>query len=36
MKGKKVPGNYMLAPVADWFVDRDVWGLSHIVRVKAK
>ncbi len=36
MRGKKVPGNYMLAPVADWFVDRDVWGLSHIVRVKAE
>jgi hypothetical protein len=24
---------YTLAPVADFFVDRDVWGLSHVVHV---
>ena len=29
--GKKPTGNYMLAPVDDYFVDRDVWGLTHIV-----
>ena len=34
MRGKGVPGGQMIAPVADWFVDRDVWGLTHIVRVK--
>jgi hypothetical protein len=24
-------GKYMLAPIADYFVDRDVWGLTHVV-----
>ena len=28
----KAPENgLMLGPVRDYFVDRDVWGLSHIV-----
>lgn len=31
MDGKKATGNLMLAPVADYFVDRDVWGLTHVV-----
>ncbi len=29
--GKKATGGIMLAPVDDYFVDRDVWGLTHIV-----
>ncbi|MCU0822796.1 MAG: hypothetical protein MUC95_10070, partial [Spirochaetes bacterium] len=29
--GRPAPGGYTLAPVEDYFVDRDVWGLSHIV-----
>lgn len=29
--GKSATGKYMLAPVDDYFVDRDVWGLTHIV-----
>jgi hypothetical protein len=29
--GKDPRGGYMLAPVKDFFVDRDVWGLSHII-----
>ncbi len=29
--GKKASGGIMLAPVDDYFVDRDVWGLTHIV-----
>ncbi len=31
MDGKTPQGGLMLGPVADYFVDRDVWGLSHIV-----
>ncbi len=31
LDGKKPSGGYMLGPVKDYFVDRDVWGLSHIV-----
>ncbi|MBN2430654.1 MAG: hypothetical protein JXQ27_04230 [Acidobacteria bacterium] len=27
---------YTLAPTADFFVDRDVWGLSHVVHVTAE
>lgn len=34
MDGKPAPGGYMLAPLRDYFVDRDVWGLSHIVLVE--
>ncbi|TAL33033.1 MAG: hypothetical protein EPN93_15325 [Spirochaetes bacterium] len=29
--GTALPDGPMLGPVADYFVDRDVWGLSHIV-----
>ncbi|MBN2040378.1 MAG: hypothetical protein JW864_10070 [Spirochaetes bacterium] len=29
--GKKVSSGYMLAPVKDYFVDRDIWGLTHVV-----
>ncbi len=29
--GKASPNGPMLGPVKDYFVDRDVWGLSHIV-----
>ncbi len=32
--GRKPTGNYMLAPVADYFVDRDVWGLTHVVIIR--
>lgn len=31
LDGKEAHGGYMLAPVKDYFVDRDVWGLSHVV-----
>jgi hypothetical protein len=31
LDGKKPAGGYTLGPVKDYFVDRDVWGLSHIV-----
>ncbi len=31
LDGKRPPGGIMLAPVDDYFVDRDVWGLTHIV-----
>lgn len=31
LDGKKSPSGPMLGPVADYYVDRDVWGLSHIV-----
>jgi len=31
MNGKAVRGGLMLAPVEDYFIDRAVWGLSHIV-----
>jgi hypothetical protein len=34
LNGKKPVGNNMLAPVKDYFVDRDVWGLSHIVLIR--
>ncbi len=34
MDGKKPTGNYMLTPVDDYFVDRDVWGLTHVVIIK--
>lgn len=32
--GKKPTGKYMLAPVDDYFVDRDVWGLTHVVIIR--
>ncbi len=35
VNGKKQPGGPMLGPVADYFVDRDIWGLSHIVMLDA-
>jgi hypothetical protein len=34
LNGKKPAGNNMLATVKDYFVDRDVWGLSHIVLIQ--
>jgi len=34
--GKKPSGNNMLAPADDYFVDRDIWGLSHIAVIKAR
>lgn len=34
LNGKKPTGNNMLATVKDYFVDRDVWGLSHIVLIQ--
>jgi hypothetical protein len=33
LDGKKPIGNIMLATIDDFFVDRDVWGLSHIARI---
>ena len=33
LNGKKPVGNNMLAPVDDYFVDRNVWGLTHIVLI---
>ena len=32
----KRSSDYMLAPSADYFVDRDVWGLSHVVILKLR
>ena len=29
--GKDAFSGFMLAPIRDYFVDRDVWGLSHII-----
>ncbi len=34
LDGKKPTGTYMLAPVDDYFVDRDVWGLTHVVIIR--
>ncbi|MBP7737573.1 MAG: hypothetical protein KA369_16450 [Spirochaetes bacterium] len=34
LDGKKTTGTYMLAPVDDYFVDRDVWGLTHVVIIR--
>jgi hypothetical protein len=34
MNGEKPSGGLTLGPVRDYFVDRDVWGLSHIVQLK--
>ncbi|HON77641.1 MAG TPA: hypothetical protein PK544_04060 [Spirochaetota bacterium] len=31
LNGKRLPNGPMLGPIKDYFVDRDVWGLSHIV-----
>jgi len=36
MDGKAATGRYMLAPVNDYFVDPDVWGLTHVVMLDAK
>jgi len=34
--GKKPSGSNMLAPVSDYFVDRNIWGLSHVVYLEHK
>ena len=34
MDGEPPHGGFMLGPVRDYFIDRDVWGLSHIVQLK--
>jgi len=34
LDGKKPAGGVTLGPVNDYFVDRDVWGLSHIMLVE--
>ena len=36
LDGKAATGKYMLAPVDDYFVDRDVWGLTHVVMLDVK
>lgn len=33
MDGESPSGGLTLGPVRDYFVDRDVWGLSHIVQL---
>ncbi len=33
MDGERPSGGMTLGPVRDYFVDRDVWGLSHIVQL---
>jgi hypothetical protein len=33
MDGGLPHGGFMLGPVRDYFIDRDVWGLSHIVQL---
>lgn len=34
MDGEPPHGGFMLGPVRDYFIDRDVWGLSHIVQLE--
>lgn len=34
MGGTKARGNYTLAATDDYFVDRNIWGLSHIVLLR--
>lgn len=34
MDGERPSGGLTLGPVWDYFVDRDVWGLSHVVQLK--
>jgi len=34
LDGKGASGKYMLAPIDDYFVDRDVWGLTHVVMLE--
>ena len=32
--GKKPAGNQLVAPTSDYFLDRAIWGLTHIVLIK--
>jgi len=32
--GKPPKGGYTIGPISDFFVDRGVWGLTHILRLK--
>jgi hypothetical protein len=34
MDGERPSGGLTLGPVRDYFVDRNVWGLSHVVQLK--
>ena len=34
MDGEKPSGGLTLGPVLDYFVDGNVWGLSHVVQLK--
>ena len=36
LDGKATQGNITIAPLRDYFVDRDVWGITHIVMVDRK
>ncbi|MBN2123036.1 MAG: hypothetical protein JW821_01975, partial [Deltaproteobacteria bacterium] len=36
MDGKEAQGRITIAPMGDYFVDRDVWGITHIVMVDRK
>ncbi|MFZ7110490.1 MAG: hypothetical protein ACOWYE_02310 [Desulfatiglandales bacterium] len=36
LDGKPAKGGITIAPLRDYFVDRDVWGITHIVLVDRK
>ncbi|MBN2079999.1 MAG: hypothetical protein JW838_13615 [Spirochaetes bacterium] len=36
MDGKKARGNFTLAATDDYFVDRNIWGLSHVVHLRGQ
>ncbi len=36
MDGKKASGTFTMAAIDDYFIDRNVWGLSHVALLKQK
>jgi len=34
MNGKRAPGGRMLACLDDYYADRGLWGISHVVRFR--
>jgi hypothetical protein len=34
INGKPPKGGYTIGPISDFFIDRSVWGLTHILRLK--
>ena len=36
MDGQEAPGKITIVPLRDYFVDRDIWGITHIVMVDRK